>query len=225
MLGIYLISAVFMLIGWLVSVQLKRKIKKYSQVDIGSNLSGRDIAERMLREHGINDVKIISTEGQLTDHYNPLDRTVNLSHDVFYGRNAAAAAIAAHECGHAVQHATAYSMLQFRSAVVPIVNFSSKYIHFVLLAGILTINIFPSLLLIGIMMFAVTALFSIITLPVEFDASRRALVWIEKSGIATSLEHTQAKDALWWAAMTYVAAALAAIATLLYYVMIFLDRR
>jgi Zn-dependent membrane protease YugP len=225
MLGIYLISFVFMLIGWLVSLQLKRKLKEYSQVDIGSGLSGRDIAERMLKDHGINDVKIISVEGQLTDHYNPLDKTVNLSHDVFYGRNAAAAAIAAHECGHAVQHATAYSMLQFRSAVVPIVNFSSKYLHFVLLAGILTINIFPSLLLLGIMMFAATTLFSIITLPVEFDASRRALAWIDSSRIASSLEHSQAKDALWWAAMTYVVAALSAIATLFYYVMIYLDRR
>lgn len=225
MLGIYLISLVFMLIGWLVSMQLKRKIKMYSQTDIGSGLSGRDIAERMLNDHGIRDVKIISVEGQLTDHYNPLDKTVNLSHDVYYGRNAAAAAIAAHECGHAVQHATAYAMLQFRSAVVPAVNFSSKYLHFVLLAGILTVNIFPSLLLIGIMMFALTALFSIITLPVEFDASKRALAWIDSSRIASSLEHSQAKDALWWAAMTYVVAALSAIATLLYYVLIYLNRR
>ena len=225
MLGIYLISLVFMLIGWLVSMQLKRKIKEYSQTDIGSGLSGRDIAERMLRDHGINDVKIISVDGQLSDHYNPLDKTVNLSHDVYYGRNAAAAAIAAHECGHAVQHATAYAMLQFRSAVVPIVNISSKYLHFVLLAGILTLNIFPSLLLLGIMLFAVTALFSIITLPVEFDASKRALAWLDTSHIASSLEHSKAKDALWWAAMTYVVAALSAIATLMYYVLIYVNRR
>lgn len=225
MLGIYLISLVFMLIGWLVSMQLKRKIREYSQTDIGTGLSGRDIADRMLRDHGINDVKIISVEGQLTDHYNPLDKTVNLSHDVFYGRNAAAAAIASHECGHAVQHATAYSMLQFRSAVVPAVNFSSKYMHLVLLAGIFTVNIFPSLLLIGIVMFAVTALFSIITLPVEFDASRRALAWLDSSRIATTLEHSKAKDALRWAAMTYVVAALSAIATLLYYVMVYMNRR
>lgn len=223
--GIYLISLVFMLIGWLVSMQLKRKIKLYSQTDIGSALSGRDIAERMLKDHGINDVKIISTEGQLTDHYNPLDKTVNLSHDVYYGRHAAAAAIAAHECGHAVQHATAYSMLQFRSAVVPLVNISSKYIHFILLAGILTINIFPSLLLLGIMMFAITALFSIITLPVEFDASRRALVWLDNSRVATTLEHSKAKDALRWAAMTYVVAAISAIATLFYYILIYMNRR
>lgn len=225
MLGIYLISLVFMLIGWLVSMQLKRKFKLYSQTDIGSGLSGLDIAQRMLKDHSITDVKVISVEGQLTDHYNPLDRTVNLSHDVYYGRNAAAAAIAAHECGHAVQHATAYGMLQFRSAVVPIVNISSKYMHFVLLAGILTVNIFPSLLLIGIMLFAVTTLFSLITLPVEFDASRRALVWLDNSRVATTLEHSKAKDALWWAAMTYVVAALSAIATLLYYVVVYLNRR
>jgi Zn-dependent membrane protease YugP len=225
MLGIYLIAFVFMLVGLLVSYQLKRKIQEYSQTDIGSGLSGRDIAERMLKDHGINDVKIISVEGQLTDHYNPLDKTVNLSHDVFYGRNAASAAIAAHECGHAVQHATAYAMLQFRSAVVPVVNATSKYLHFVLLAGILTINIFPSLLLIGIMLFAVTALFSIITLPVEFDASRRALAWLDTSHVATSLEHSKAKDALWWAAMTYVVAALSALATLFYYITIYMNRR
>lgn len=220
-----MISLVFMLIGWLVSMQLKRKFKLYSQTDIGSGLSGLDIAQRMLKDHSITDVKVISVEGQLTDHYNPLDRTVNLSHDVYYGRNAAAAAIAAHECGHAVQHATAYGMLQFRSAVVPIVNISSKYMHFVLLAGILTVNIFPSLLLIGIMLFAVTTLFSLITLPVEFDASRRALVWLDNSRVATTLEHSKAKDALWWAAMTYVVAALSAIATLLYYVVVYLNRR
>jgi len=224
-MGYYGIVIVFMLIGMLISWQLKNKIKKYSQQDIGSGLSGRDIALRMLQDHGINDVKVISVEGQLTDHYNPAEKTVNLSHDVYYGRNAAAAAIAAHECGHAVQHATAYSMLQFRSAIVPIVNFSSMYIHWVLLAGIFTVNIFPSLLLLGIVLFAVTALFSIVTLPVEFDASRRALAWLDRSRIASALEHSQAKDALWWAAMTYVVAAISAIATLLYYVSIYLNRR
>lgn len=214
-----------MLIGMLVSWQMKRKFKEYAQTDIGSGLSGREIAEKMLRDHDIRDVKIISTEGQLTDHYNPQDKTVNLSHDVYHGRNAAAAAVAAHECGHAVQHATAYSMLQLRSTLVPIVNFSAMHIHWVLLAGIFTIKIFPSLLLLGIMLFAITTLFSVITLPVEFDASRRALAWIESSRVATTLEHSKAKNALWWAAMTYVVAAMAAVTSLLYYVSIYLNRR
>ena len=217
MLGIYLISIVFMLIGWLVSQQLKRKFTLYSQTPISSNLSGQEIAERMLRDNHITDVKVISVEGRLTDHYNPLDKTVNLSHDVYYGRNAAAAAVSAHECGHAVQHATAYSMLQLRSAIVPVVSFTSQWMHWVLLGGILMVNTFPSLLLIGIVLFAATTVFSLITLPVEFDASRRALVWLEDSRIVSSQEHTQSKDALWWAAMTYVVAALGALANLLYY--------
>ena len=223
--GIYLISIVFMIIGWLVSMQLKRKFAKYSETPISSNLSGEQIAEKMLHDSGITDVKVISVEGRLTDHYNPLDKTVNLSHDVFYGRNAAAAAVSAHECGHAVQHAKAYTMLQLRSALVPVVSFASKWVHWVLLGGILLVNTFPSLLLFGIIMFAATTLFSFITLPVEFDASRRALVWLETSRVTTSQEHEQSKDALWWAAMTYVVAALAALATLMYYVMIFMGRR
>ncbi|CAN5579193.1 zinc metallopeptidase [soil metagenome] len=225
MLGIYLISIVFMLIGWLVSRQLKNKFEQYSQTPISSNLSGQDIAERMLHDNGITDVKVISVEGRLTDHYNPLDRTVNLSHDVFYGRNAAAAAVAAHECGHALQHAKSYKMLQLRSALVPIVSFASTWVHWVLLAGIVLVNTFPSLLLIGIMLFACTTVFSLITLPVEFDASNRALVYLENSKIVSSQEHTWAKDALWWAAMTYVVAALSAIATLMYYVMIYMGGR
>ena len=224
-MGIYLIAFVFMIIGWLVSMQLKKKFAKYSQTPISSGLSGHQIAEKMLADHGINDVKIISVEGRLTDHYNPLDRTVNLSHDVYYGRNAAAAAVAAHECGHAVQHARAYSMLQLRSALVPVVSVTSRWVTWVLLAGILLINTFPSLLLIGIIMFAATTLFSFVTLPVEFDASKRALAWIQTSRIATSQEHAQSKDALWWAAMTYVVAALSALATLMYYIMIYLGRR
>ena len=225
MMGIYLISIVFMLIGWLVSMQLKRKFKEYSLTPISSGMSGQQIAERMLRDNNIHDVKVISVEGRLTDHYNPLDKTVNLSHDVFYGRNAAAAAVSAHECGHAVQHARAYSMLQLRSALVPVVSFASQWVTWVLLAGILLINTFPSLLLIGITLFAATTAFSFITLPVEFDASKRALVWLESANITTSQEHTQSKDALWWAAMTYVVAALAALATLMYYVMIYMGRR
>jgi len=225
MTGIYFISIAFMLIGWLVSRQLKSRFEKYSQTPVSSGLSGQQIAEKMLRDSGINDVRVISVEGRLTDHYNPLDKTVNLSHDVYYGRNAAAAAVSAHECGHAVQHAKAYTMLQVRSALVPIVSFASGWVHWVLLGGILLVNTFPSLLLIGILLFATTTLFSLITLPVEFDASRRALVWLESSRTVTPQEHGQSKDALWWAAMTYVIAALSALATLFYYIMIYMGRR
>ena len=223
-MGSYLIVIAFMIIGWLVNRQLKSKFEKYSQTPISSGLSGQQIAERMLRDHNIHDVKVISVEGRLTDHYNPLDKTVNLSHDVYYGKNAAAAAVSAHECGHAVQHARAYSMLQLRSALVPVVSFASKWVQWVLLAGILLVNIFPSLLLIGITLFAATTAFSFVTLPVEFDASKRALVWLESAKITTSQEHEQSKDALWWAAMTYVVAALAALATLMYYVLIYMRR-
>ncbi|HMR47113.1 MAG TPA: zinc metallopeptidase [Bacteroidia bacterium] len=224
-MGIYLIVIVFMLVGWLVSAQLKRKFEKYSHETLGTGLSGQEIAEKMLRDNGINDVKVISVEGQLTDHYNPLNKTVNLSQPVYYGRNAAAAAVAAHECGHAVQHARAYTMLQVRSALVPVVSFASKYVQWVLLGGVLLINVFPSLLLAGIVLFAMTVLFSFITLPVEFDASRRALVWLNDSRMVTSSEHAKAKDALWWAAMTYVVAALGALATLMYYILIYLGGR
>lgn len=224
-MGIYVISIAFMLIGWLVSMQLKRKFTQYSQTPISSGLSGQEIALKMLRDNNIHDVKVISVEGRLTDHYNPIDKTVNLSHDVFYGRNAAAAAVSAHECGHAVQHAKAYSMLQLRSALVPVVSFASRWVHWVLIAGILAVNTFPSLLLIGIVLFAATTLFSFVTLPVEFDASRRALVWLESARITTPQEHAQSKDALWWAAMTYVVAALSALATLMYYIMIYMGRR
>ena len=224
-IGIYLIVIVFMLIGWLVSARLKSKFEKYSHETLGAGLSGKEIAEKMLRDNGINDVKVISVEGQLTDHYNPLQKTVNLSEAVYHGRHTAAAAVAAHECGHAVQHAKGYAMLQLRSALVPVVSFSSKWVQWVLLAGILMINTFPSLLLIGITLFAVTTLFSFITLPVEFDASNRALAWLESSRMTTSVEHAQAKDALWWAAMTYVVAALSALATLMYYIMIYMGRR
>ena len=222
---IYIIMIAFMLIGWLISMQLKRKFKQFSEITIGSGLSGKEIAEKMLADNGINDVKIISVEGQLTDHYNPLDRTVNLSHDVYYGRSAASAAVAAHECGHAVQHARAYSWLQMRSALVPVVSFGSKWVQWILLLGIVLINTFPTLLLIGIVMFAVITLFSFITLPVEFDASKRAMVWLETSRTANPQELGMAKNALSWAAMTYVVAALSALATLAYYVMVYLGRR
>lgn len=224
MLGIYFISIAFMVIGWLVSQQLKRRFTQYSQTPISSNLSGQQIAEKMLRDNGILDVRVISVEGRLTDHYNPLDKTVNLSHDVFYGRNAAAAAVSAHECGHALQHARSYAMLQLRSALVPVVSFASTWVHWVLLGGILLVNTFPNLLLAGIVLFAAITIFSLITLPVEFDASRRALVWLETSNVTTVQEHGWAKDALWWAAMTYVVAALSSLATLFYYIMIYTRR-
>ena len=220
-----ILSLIFMAIGWMVSARLKSKFEKYSQTPISSNLSGEEIAKKMLRDNAIYDVKVICVEGQLTDHYNPADKTVNLSQGVYYGKNAAAAAVSAHECGHAVQHATAYSMLQLRSTLVPIVSVASGWMHWILLAGILTINTFPSLLLIGICLFAATTLFSLVTLPVEFDASNRALAWLESSGVSNAQEHENAKDALWWAAMTYVVAAIASIATLLYYIMIYMGGR
>jgi len=224
-MGIYVLMIVLMLAGWLVQMRLKSKFTKYSQTPLANGMSGKEIAERMLHDNNINDVRVISVEGQLTDHYNPADKTVNLSHDVYYGRNAAAAAVSAHECGHAVQHATAYSMLQLRSALVPIVSVSSRWTMWVLLAGVLLVNTFPSLLLVGIIMFAATTVFSFITLPVEFDASKRALVWLDTKGITTQAEHALSKDALWWAAMTYVVAALSSLATLMYYIMLYMGRR
>jgi Zn-dependent membrane protease YugP len=222
---IWVIVIFFMLLGWVVSARLKSKFKKYSETTLGSGLSGKEIAEQMLHDHGIRDVRIISVEGQLTDHYNPMDKTVNLSHEVYYGRSAAAAAVSAHEVGHAVQHATAYSWLQFRSAMVPIVSFGSKWVHWVLLAGVIMLNSFPQLLLVGIVMFGLITLFSFITLPVEFDASNRALAWLQSSRSANTGDMVMAKDALKWAAMTYVVAALASLATLLYYVLMYLGRR
>jgi uncharacterized protein len=223
MMSYYLIFGVFMLISWLVGNTLKNKFKEYSQVPNSSGMSGRDIAEKMLRDNGIYDVKVISVEGHLTDHYNPSEKTVNLSPEVFHGRSVAAAAVSAHEVGHAVQHSHAYAWLQMRSSLVPVVSVASKYVQWILLGGILMVNTFPQLLLIGILMFATTTLFSFITLPVEFDASRRALVWINSAGITRGTENGQAKDALKWAALTYVVAALASLATLAYYLMIYLS--
>ena len=223
--GYYVIFGIFMLISWLVGYQLKRKFKEYSKIQLRIGLTGRDIAEKMLHESNIFDVSIVSVPGQLSDHYNPLNKTINLSKEVYEGRSVASAAVAAHECGHAVQHATAYSFLRLRSALVPIVSFSSNIIQWVLLAGILLINTFPSLLLFGIILFATTTLFSFITLPVEFDASRRALVWINNSGFTSGEEQAKATNALKWAASTYVVAALASLATLLYYIWIFMGRR
>jgi uncharacterized protein len=225
MAGAYLIAIVFMLISLFVSWRLKSKFKEYSQIGLASNLSGKEIAEKMLRDNGIHDVRVVSVEGTLTDHYNPADKTVNLSPEVYHGRSAAAAAVSAHECGHAVQHATAYSMLKFRSAMVPVLSVSSRYMQWIILGGILLLNTTPIPLAIGVALFALTTLFSFVTLPVEFDASRRALAWIDQKGVVTSREHTMAKDALWWAAMTYVVAALGSLATLLYYASLLMGRR
>lgn len=225
MLGIYGILIVFMLISWLVSMRLKSKFKQYSEIAFRGNMTGAQVAAKMLGDNNITDVKIVSVEGQLTDHYNPIDKTVNLSPEVYNGRSVAAAAVAAHECGHAVQHAHAYMWLGMRSKLVPAVSFASRYMQWILLAGVLTITVFPYLLLFGIVMFTATTIFSFITLPVEFDASNRALAWLDSSGITSSQEHEMAKDALKWAAMTYVVAALSSLATLVYYISIFLRRR
>ena len=222
---IWIIFGVFMLLSWLISMQLKSKFKKYSNVPINYNLTGKEVAEKMLRDNGIVDVKVISTPGQLTDHYNPLNKTVNLSEGVYGSSNVAAAAIAAHECGHAVQHATAYQWLTMRSKLVPAVSFASKWVQWVLLAGILLVQAFPALLFFGILLFGMTTLFSFITLPVEINASKRALVWLNTSGITNVQNHDKAEDALRWAAYTYVVAALGSLATLLYYIMIFMGRR
>ncbi len=221
----YLIMGLIMLASWLVGKQLKNKFEKYSKTPLQSNLSGREVAEQMLRDHGITDVKVISVAGQLTDHYNPANKTVNLSEPVYHARNAAAAAVAAHEVGHAVQHATAYSWLQMRSKLVPVVSVASRWMQWILLAGILLVNSFPQLLLFGIILFAMTTVFSLVTLPVEYDASNRALAWMTQRGVVTSSEYAMSADALKWAARTYVVAALASIGTLLYYVMIYMNRR
>ncbi len=226
-MGLMIISLVFTGIGMYLSGQLKRKFAKYSQVPVASGMSGAEIAEKMLRDNGINDVKVTHVQGQLTDHYNPATKTVNLSTDVFNGRNVAAAAVAAHECGHAVQHATSYSMLQLRSALVPVVSFSAKIQQYLFMLGFVMMGTLGNklFLMIAIAAFAGTTLFSLVTLPVEFDASNRALAWLERSRIAVGREHDGAKDALKWAALTYVAAALAALVQLLYLVSLFMGRR
>lgn len=219
MIGIYLITLVFAGIGMFVQWRLKSKFQQYSEIGLANGLSGREIAEKMLRDNGIYDVRIISVEGQLTDHYNPSDKTVNLSPDVYYGRSASAAAVASHECGHAVQHARAYSMLEFRSAMVPVLSIANNFMPIALMIGMMLLYSTGNklVLTIGVAMFALATLFSFITLPVEFDASRRALAWMSERNIVTQREHEMAKDALRWAAMTYVAAALGMLAQLLYY--------
>lgn len=213
------------ILSYLVQANLKNKFERYSQIPLSNGMTGRDVAEKMLRDNGIYDVRVISTPGMLTDHYNPANKTVNLSEDVYGTCSVAAAAVATHECGHAVQHARAYAPLQMRSALVPVVQFSSSIVQWVLLGGILLLNTFPQLLLIGICLFAMTTLFSFITLPVEIDASRRALVWLNSAGVTNAFNHNQAKDALKSAAYTYVVAALGSLATLVYYIMIFTNRR
>ncbi|MEO8770938.1 MAG: zinc metallopeptidase [Ferruginibacter sp.] len=225
--GIIAVSVIFMLIGMGVQYQLKSKFSEYSKIPTGSGLSGKEVAQKMLKDNGIYDVQVTSVEGTLTDHYNPANKTVNLSAEVYEGRSIAAAAIAAHECGHAVQHATAYSMLTFRSRLVPAVQISSNVSQWVIIAGLGFMGFGggnPTILLIGIVLFAVTTLFTLITLPVEFDASARALVWLENAKIANSAEKEKAKDALKWAALTYVVAALASIAMLVQYIMIYQNR-
>lgn len=224
---IFVVSLVFLGISFLVSAILKSKFTKYSKIGLANGLSGKEIAEKMLKENGIYDVKVTSVEGFLSDHYNPVNKTVNLSPDVYNGTSVSAAAVAAHECGHAVQHATAYGPLMFRSKLVPVVQASSMLVNWVLLAGMIVLATTqnPTVLLIGIIVMSVTVLFSLITLPVEFDASKRALAWLNRTNITNQEEYPKAKDALKWAATTYVVAALAAVVTLIQYIMIYLSSR
>lgn len=230
-MGIIVIMVVFGIISFAVSRRLKNKFKKYSQIPLRKNLSGAEVAKLMLADHGIADVDVICVQGQLTDHYNPSNKTVNLSEAVYHGRNAAATAVASHECGHAVQHATAYSMLQLRSTLVPIQNASAKVLNVIMMimlfGGFFLFSVFPVNLVLMVIIgaYGVMTLFSFVTLPVEFDASKRALAWIDERGIVTTEEHDMAKDALKWAAMTYVVVALGSLVTLLYYLSMFLGSR
>lgn len=227
MSGYYLIIGIVFIVSLLVQNRLKSKFAHYSKVYLRNGLSGKEVAEKMLRDNGIHDVQVISVPGQLTDHYNPLDKTVNLSEEVYMQRNAAAAAVAAHECGHAVQHAVGYSMLNLRSKMVPMVNISSRLLQFVLLAGIMVMvsSGNKTLLAIGVALFAVTTLFAFVTLPVEYDASARALKWLKASGTVTSEEYSGAEDSLKWAARTYVVAALGSLAQLIYFASMLSGRR
>jgi len=221
-----LVSLIFLGISMLVSLIMKNKFSSYSKIPLINKMTGKDIAEKMLRENGIYDVKVVSHEGFLSDHYNPLNKTVNLSPDVFNGSSISSAAVAAHECGHAVQHAAAYSWLMMRSRLVPIVQFSSTLVNWILFIGVIMATRGNStVLLVGIILMAVTVVFTLITLPVEFDASRRALAWLDQTNVTNSEEYPKAKNALKWAAMTYVVAALAAVVTLLQYILLYLGRR
>lgn len=229
MMGYYIIAGIIFLVSSFVSNKLKSKFKKYSNIHLQNGMSGAEIAIKMLQDNGIRDVQVVSTPGMLTDHYNPANKTVNLSEGVYNQRNAAAAAVAAHECGHAVQHATAYSWLTMRSKIVPAVGIASKLSNIVIMAGLALsasgMILGNTLFLVGIVLFAVTTLFAFITLPVEYDASNRALAWLENKNMLTREEHAGAKDALKWAARTYVVAALGSLATLLYFISMFLGRR
>lgn len=230
-MGALIIGLFFMAVGWIVSSRLKSKFREYSQTHLTRDLTGAEVARLMLADNGIYDVQVTHVPGELTDHYNPVAKTVNLSEAVYYGRNAAATAVAAHECGHAVQHAKAYSMLEFRSALVPIQSISAKVINFLFMIMIFgaffasQIIPFQTAILIIIGCYGVFALAALVTLPVEFDASKRALAWVQSRGIVNTKEYGMAKDALKWAAMTYVVAAIGALATLFYYVMLFLGSR
>ena len=221
-MSIWVIFIAFALLSWIIQKVLKSKFKKYSVILLPNGLTGKTVAEKMLRDNGITDVKVEHVPGQLTDHYNPATKIVNLSDDVFFGDSISAAAVAAHECGHAVQHAQAYAFLNLRSKLVPAVSFASKWMQWILLAGILLLSYFPQLLLIGILLFALTTIFSFVTLPVEINASKRAIAWLSNAGITNVSTYPMATDALRWAACTYVIAALGSLATLVYYIMIFL---
>ncbi|MDQ8141944.1 zinc metallopeptidase [Chryseobacterium sp. CFS15] len=227
MTGYYLIIGISMLVSWLVSSRLKSKFEYYSNVHLRNGMSGKEVAEKMLRDNNIHDVQVISVPGQLTDHYNPADKTVNLSEAVYMQRNAAAAAVAAHECGHAVQHAVGYSMLQLRSKLVPVVSISSNLMQFVLMGGIIVMAMSGSklVLVIGVIMFALTTLFAFVTLPVEYDASNRAMKWLKDTGTVTSEEFVGVKDSLTWAARTYLVAALGSLAQLIYFASLLMGGR
>jgi uncharacterized protein len=229
MLGYYVIAGLIFIVSLYVSNKLKSKFKKYSQVHLQNGLSGKEIAEKMLHDNGITDVKVISTPGMLTDHYNPAKKTVNLSEAVYTQRNAAAAAVSAHEVGHAIQHAKAYSWLQMRSQLVPVVSVASKYSQWAIMGGLIlmtmvSVGVGQTVLLIGIILYGMGTLFSFVTLPVEYDASKRALVWLENENMLTAQEHDAAEDSLKWAARTYVVAAVGSLATLLYFISIYLGR-
>lgn len=226
-MGYWVLAGILFLIGMAVSGRLKSKFHEYSQIPLDAGLSGKEVAERMLRENGIYDVQVVSVGGFLSDHYNPANKTVNLSPDVYAGQSISAAAVAAHECGHAVQHAKAYSMLRLRSALVPVVNISTTLSQWVILAGLGVMGFGhgnQAILLTGIVLFACSTIFSLITLPVEYDASARALRWMEQTGLTRRREHDQAADALKWAARTYVVAAISSVATLVYYILVFTNR-
>ena len=222
---IWIIFIGISLLSYIVQANLNRKFKKFSKIPLANGMTGRDVAEKMLRDNGIYDVQVTCVRGHLTDHYNPANHTVNLSSDVYSSCSVAAAAVAAHECGHAVQHATAYGPLKMRSALVPVVSFSSRWVTWILFIGIAVIERFPIVMLAGIALFALSTLFSFITLPVEINASQRALAWLSRSGITNSYNHREAESALRSAAYTYVVAALSSLATLVYYIMIYIGRR